>query len=128
MHCLSCGTQMRFVRVVPYQVMIKTRELHLFECPICKRTERRLVSAYNIGSLSGEPMQLASESSPLLAPAMERISAAARNGWMCVVGTWRDAISSARVRMTSIQQVPVVFRSVWQRTCATLGSLSKRTS
>jgi hypothetical protein len=41
---------------VPYQAMVKTRELHLFECPTCKRTERRLVSSHNIGPFLSERM------------------------------------------------------------------------
>jgi hypothetical protein len=57
MRCLPCGTEMRFVGVVPDQAMIKTRELHTFECPICRRTERRLVFAHSIGSFSSERMR-----------------------------------------------------------------------
>ena len=49
MRCLPCGTEMRFVWAVQYQTIVKTHELHTFECPNCKRTERRRVSAHNIG-------------------------------------------------------------------------------
>ncbi|HEY7248760.1 MAG TPA: hypothetical protein VH678_33260 [Xanthobacteraceae bacterium] len=128
MHCLPCGTEMRFVRVVPYQAMLKTRELHLFECPTCRRTERRLVSAHNIGPLSGERMELATASSPLLAPAMERITALARNGSMHVGRMLYNTLASASARLGSLQQkIPVVVRNAWQRALASLGSPPKGT-
>jgi hypothetical protein len=50
MRCMPCGTEMRFVGVAPYQAMVRTRELHTFECPNCRRTEQRLVFAHSIGS------------------------------------------------------------------------------
>ena len=101
MHCLPCGTEMRFVRVVPYQAMVKTRELHLFECPTCKRTERRLVSSHNIGPFLSERMGLAATASPPFPPAMHRLTVIGQNGWMRLVRTFRDAVFSASVLLRS---------------------------
>jgi hypothetical protein len=49
MRCLPCDTEMRFVGVAPCQAMVSTQEMHTFECPNCRRTERRLVFAHDIG-------------------------------------------------------------------------------
>jgi hypothetical protein len=73
MRCLPCGTEMRFAGVALYQAMVKTRELHTFECPNCRRTERRLVFAHLIGSFPSERMQLASTTLPLVTAAMQKI-------------------------------------------------------
>jgi hypothetical protein len=125
MHCLPCGTEMRFVRVVPYQAMVKTRELHLFECPTCKRTERRLVSSHNIGSFLSERMELAATASPPFPPAMRRLTVIGRNGWTRLIRTFRDAVFSASVLLRSAQdKVPTSAQKAWARNKALLsGSL-----
>jgi hypothetical protein len=43
MLCISCGTEMRLVRVQPDDTMMVTGyEYQTFECPSCRETERRL--------------------------------------------------------------------------------------
>ena len=43
MLCISCGTEMRLVRVEPDDTMMVTGFEHqTFECPSCRETERRL--------------------------------------------------------------------------------------
>lgn len=43
MLCISCGTEMRLVRVQPDDTMMVTGYEHqTFECPSCQETERRL--------------------------------------------------------------------------------------
>ena len=130
MHCLPCGTEMRFVRVVPYQAMVKTRELHLFECPTCKRTERRLVSSHNIGPFLSERMELAATASPPLPPAMLRLTVIGRNGWTRLVGIFRDPVFSASVLLRSAQdKVPTSAQKAWARSKALLsGSLPSAAS
>jgi hypothetical protein len=125
MHCLPCGTEMRFVRVVPYQAMVKTRELHLFECPTCKRTERRLVSSHNIGPFLSERIELAATASPPFPPAMLRLTVIGRNGWTRLVRTFRDAVFSASVLLRSARdKVPTSAQKAWARKKALLaGSL-----
>src|SRR5262245_31664932 len=99
MRCLPCGTEMRFVGVVPYQAMVQTRELRTFECPNCGRTEQRLVFAHSIGSFPSERMQLASTTLPLATSAMYKIAVVFRNGWTCMIRTLRHCIFSASVLM-----------------------------
>jgi hypothetical protein len=121
MHCLPCGTEMRFVRVVPYQAMVKTRELHLFECPTCKRTERRLVSSHNIGPFLSERMELAATASPPFPPAMRRLTVIGRNGWTRLVRVFRDAVLSASVLLRSAEdKVPTSAQKAWARSKALL--------
>jgi hypothetical protein len=124
-HCLPCGTEMRFVRVVPYQAMVKTRELHLFECPTCKRTERRLVSSHNIGPFLSERMELAATASLPFPPAMVRLTVIGRNGWTRLVRVFRDAVFSASALLRSAQdKVPVAAQKARARNKALLsGSL-----
>jgi peptidoglycan hydrolase-like protein with peptidoglycan-binding domain len=121
MRCLPCGTEMRFVRAVQYQAIVKTHELHTFECPNCKRTERRRVSAHNIGSLQTERMQLPPTTLPLLTADMEQTLALARNGWTCMVGMFRQGISSIPVLM---EKVLVAARKAWVQTVAFRSSAS----
>jgi hypothetical protein len=125
MHCLPCGTEMRFVRVVPYQAMVKTRELHLFECPTCKRTERRLVSNHNIGPFLSERMDLAATASPPFPPAMLRLAVIGRNSWTRLVLIFRDAVFSASVLLRSVQdKESMAAQKAWARNKAVLsGSL-----
>jgi L,D-transpeptidase YcbB len=113
MRCLPCGTEMRFVGVVPYQAMVKTRELHTFECPNCRRTERRLVSAHSIGSFQSEQMQLTSITIPLIRPTMDKIVVVSRIGWMSMIRTFRHGIFSASVLM---EKVLVAARNAWAQT------------
>lgn len=43
MLCISCGSEMRLVRVQPDDtMMVKGYEYQTFECPSCQETERRL--------------------------------------------------------------------------------------
>jgi L,D-transpeptidase YcbB len=113
MRCLPCGTEMRFVGVVPYQAMIKTRELHMFECPNCRRTERRLVFAHSIGSFQSERMQPASTTLPLIKPAIHKIIVVSRNG---MIWTFRHGIFSTSVLM---EKVSVAARNAWAQTIVT---------
>src|SRR5438132_1665183 len=94
---------MRFMRVAPYETMVKTCELHMFECPNCKRTEQRLVLTHPIRPLPSEQMQLPSIASPRLKFAMHRITVAARNGWTRTVGTFPDSVLSVSVLLSSFQ-------------------------
>jgi hypothetical protein len=104
---------MRFVGVVPYQAMIKTRELHMFECPNCRRTERRLVFAHSIGSFQSERMQPASTTLPLIKPAIHKIIVVSRNG---MIWTFRHGIFSTSVLM---EKVSVAARNAWAQTIVT---------
>jgi hypothetical protein len=130
MHCLPCGTEMRFVRVVPYQAMVKTRELHLFECPTCKRTERRLVSSHNIGPFQSERIELAATASPPFPPAILRLTVIGRNGRTRLVRTFRDAVFSASALLRSAQdKVPMAAQKAWARNKALLsGNLPSATA
>jgi hypothetical protein len=130
MHCLPCGTEMRFERVVPYQAMVKTRELHLFECPTCKRTERRLVSSHNIGPFLSERMELAATASLPFPPAMLRLTVIGRNGWTRLVRVFRNAVLAASVLLRSAQdKVPTSAQKAWARSKALLsGSLPSAAS
>ena len=119
MHCLPCGTEMRFVEVVPYRTMVKTRELRAFECPNCGRTERRLGSAHSIGSFASERMQLASTPLPLLTAAMKEAVVVSRSGWSCMIWTSRHCISAASVLM---EKVLVAARNAWAQTIVTFRS------
>ncbi|HEY7244559.1 MAG TPA: L,D-transpeptidase family protein [Xanthobacteraceae bacterium] len=85
---------MRSVEALPFQAMLKTRELHTFECPNCRRTERKLVSTNIIGSFQTERMQLAS-TLPLVTSAMHDAVIVSRSGWTCAIRTFRDGIVSA---------------------------------
>ena len=116
MRCLPCGTEMRFAGVAPYQAIVKTRELHTFECPNCRRTERRLVFAHLIGSFPSERMQLASTTLPLLTAAMQKIVVVSWNGWTCTIRTFRQSIFSASVLM---EKVLVAARNAWAQTIVT---------
>jgi murein L,D-transpeptidase YcbB/YkuD len=116
MRCVPCGTEMRFAGVAPYQAMVKTRELHTFECPNCRRTERRLVFAHSIGSFPSERMQLASTTLPLVTAAMQRIVVVSRNGWTCTIPTFRQSIFSASVLM---EKVLIAARNAWAQTIVT---------
>ena len=118
MRCLACGgTEMRFVRAVPYQSMVSARELHMFECPSCHRTERRLVFTRNIEPLASERMQLPSVSSPVLTAATHKVSVAAQSAWMNMVPTFRDGFSSAAALLTSAtHKVSVASQNAWVRT------------
>src|SRR3984893_7831866 len=116
MRCVPCGTEMRFAGVAPYQAMVKTRELHTFECPNCRRTERRLVFAHSIGSFPSERMQLASTTLPLVTAAMQKIVVVSWNGWTCTIRTFRQSIFSASVLM---EKVLVAARNAWAQTIVT---------
>jgi L,D-transpeptidase YcbB len=122
MRCLPCGTEMRFVGVVPYQAMVKTRELHEFECPSCMRTERRLVSAHTIGSFASEGMQLASTPLPLLTAAMQEGVVMSRCGWSCAIGAFRHIIFSAS---PFLEKVLIAVRNACAETIRRLRSSEK---
>jgi hypothetical protein len=97
--------------------MVTARELHMFECPSCQRTERRLVFTRNIEPLPGERMQLPSASSPVLTPAAHKVSVASQNAWMSMVATFRDGFSSAAALLTSAtHKVSVASQNAWVRT------------
>src|SRR6516165_5634980 len=119
MRCLPCETEMRFVEVVPYRTMVKTRELRAFECPNCGRTERRLESAHSIGSFASERMQLASTPLPLLTAAMQETVVVSRSGWSCMIRTSRHCIFAASVLM---EKVLVAARNAWAQTIVTFRS------
>ena len=110
MRCLPCGTEMRLLGVAPYQAMVKTRELHTFECPNCKRTERRLVLAHIIGSFRSERMQLDSVTPAPVTPAMHKIVVGSRNGWTWMIRAFRHCIISASVLM---EKGLVAARNAW---------------
>ncbi len=110
MRCLPCGTEMRLLGVAPYQAMVKTRELHTFECPNCKRTERRLVLAHIIGSFRSERMQLDSVTPAPVTPAMHKIVVGSRNGWTWMIRAFRHCIFSASVLM---EKGLVAARNAW---------------
>src|SRR5262249_26239676 len=119
MRCLPCGTEMRFVGVVPYEAMVRTRDLHTFECPNCRRTEQRLVFAFSIGSFPSERIQLTSTTFPLVIPAMYKIVVVSRNGWTCMIRTFRHSIFSASVLM---EKVLVAARHACAQTILTVRS------
>jgi murein L,D-transpeptidase YcbB/YkuD len=110
MRCLPCGTEMRLLGVAPYQAMVKSRELHTFECPNCKRTERRLVLAHIIGSFRSERMQLDSVTPAPVTPAMHKIVVGSRNGWTWMIRAFRHCIISASVLM---EKGLVAARNAW---------------
>jgi hypothetical protein len=124
MRCIACGTEMRFVRAVPDQSMVSSRELHVFECQNCQRTEQRLALTHNIEPLPSEPMQLPSVSSPALTAAAHKASAAARSAWMRAAPTVRGGLSSVSALLTSAQhkvsaaqhKVSAAAQSAWVRT------------
>jgi hypothetical protein len=59
MLCISCGTEMRLVRVEPDVTMMVTGYEHqTFECPSCRETERRL-------TFTREPTQQPSQPAPI---------------------------------------------------------------
>jgi hypothetical protein len=117
MRCLACGAEMRFVRAVPDQSMVSSRELHVFECPGCQRTEQRLVLTHNIEPLPSERMELPPLSSPVLTAAARKVSAAARSAWMRIAPTVRDGLSSASALLTSAQHKgSAAAQSAWART------------
>jgi hypothetical protein len=130
MRCVACGTEMRFVRVVPYEIMVSARELHMFECPSCRRTERQLVFTHNIEPLPSERMQLPSVSSPVLTAAMHKVSVAAQNAWMSIAPTFRDGFSSAAALLTSAtHKVSAASQNAWVCTTAMFrGSLPSASS
>ncbi len=56
MLCISCGTEMRLVRVEPDDTMMVTGYEHqTFECPSCQETERRLTFTREPTPQPGEP-------------------------------------------------------------------------
>jgi hypothetical protein len=56
MLCISCGTEMRLVRVEPDDTMMVTGfEYQTFECPSCQETERRLTFTREPTPQPGEP-------------------------------------------------------------------------
>jgi hypothetical protein len=117
MRCIACGSEMRFVRAVPDQSMVSSRELHVFECQNCRRTEQRLALTHNIEPLPSEPMQLPSVSSPVLTAAAHKASAAARSAWMRAAPTVRGGLSSVSALLTSAQhKVSAAAQSAWVRT------------
>jgi hypothetical protein len=88
---------MRFVGVVADPAMVKTRELHTFECPNCRRTEQRLAFAHSIGTFPSERMQLTSTALPMVKPAMYKIVIVSRSAWTCMILTFCHSIFSASV-------------------------------
>jgi hypothetical protein len=117
MRCLACGVEMRLVRAVPDQSMVSSRELHVFECPGCQRTEQRLVLTHNIEPLPSERMELPALSSPVLTAAARKASAAARSTWMRTAPTVRDGLSCASALLASARHnVSAAAQSAWVRT------------
>jgi hypothetical protein len=56
MLCISCGTEMRLVRVQPDDTMMVTGyEYQTFECPSCQETERRLTFTREPTPQPGQP-------------------------------------------------------------------------
>jgi hypothetical protein len=112
MHCLPCGTEMRFVGVVQSQAMVNTHELHTFECPTCGRTERRLVLAHTIGTVPTERIQLAPTSFPPVTAAIQKIILVSRNGCARTIRMFRpDTFSPPAL----IEKLLVTARNAWSR-------------
>jgi len=121
MRCLACGREMRLVRAVPAQSMVSSRELHVFECERCQRTEQRLVLTHNIEPLQSERMELPALSSPVLSAAAHKVSVAARNAWMRAVLTFRGGISSASTLLAAARgRGDAMARNAWMRTAPKL--------
>jgi hypothetical protein len=69
MLCISCGTEMRLVRVQPDDTMMVTGyEYQTFECPSCREIERRL-------TFTREPTPQPGQSAPLEAAPVPPASA-----------------------------------------------------
>jgi hypothetical protein len=108
---------MRLVRAVPAQSMVSSRELHVFECGSCQRTEQRLVLTHTIEPLPGERMQLPSLASPAVTAATHKVSLAARNAWMHTVPMFHAGFSSASALLASARhQGSVAACNAWLRT------------
>ena len=64
MRCIECGTEMRLLeRVQDDAMMVRGYWHHTFECPNCRKAERRLIFDRSKKSLTGRSVQISDDPS-----------------------------------------------------------------
>ena len=136
MLCISCGTEMRLVRVQPDDTMMVTGYEHqTFECPSCRETERRLTFTREPTPQPGQPVAVdaappvpAASASQDTAPPVSPDSAHQEEAAPPVSAAPPDQDLSAPPEPRATDQGESTAPSRWARAVAKLRGLQERSS